>query len=57
MLTVIEVAELARYYLKAIDCPSDKYTVFLVSPLQRDIKQGDKLNAKYRAIVNIPSNE
>lgn len=59
VLTVIEVAELARNYLrsKAIDCPSDKYIVFLVSPLQKDIKQGDKLNAKYRAIVNIPSNE
>ena len=58
-LTISEVGELSRTHMrsKGIDLPSDKYDLYLVSPLQKDISQPGKTNAKYRAIVSLPTFE
>ena len=58
-LTIFEVGELARSYMKTkgIDLPIDKFNMFVVSPLQQDVKRDGTTNPKYRAIVFEPNGE
>ena len=58
-LTINEVGELARSYMKSkgIDLTSDKFTMFVVSPLQQDVRKEGTTNPKYRAIVFEPKEE
>lgn len=58
-LTIVEVGELARSYLKTkgIDLTPEKYNMFVVSALQKDVAKQGAANAKYRAIVNVPDNQ
>lgn len=58
-LTIIEVGDLAKSYMKGkgIDLTSDKYAMFVVSPLQQDVRKANTTNPKYRAIVKESNNE
>ena len=45
-LTIIEVGDLAKSYMKGkgIDLTSDKYAMFVVSPLQQDVRKANTTN-------------
>ena len=52
-LTIIEVGELAKSYMKTkgIDLTSDKYTMYVASPLIQDVRGENTKHPKYRNIV------
>lgn len=58
-LSIIEVGELARSYMrtKGVELFPDKYHMFVVSALQKDVSKPGAANAKYRAVVDLPNNQ
>ena len=58
ILTIGEVAELARAHMRSknIDLPAEKYNTFVVSARQQNVTKDGAANAKYRAVVYVPTN-